>query len=378
MKAGRKALVVATVGRFLNFEKNDMKILKELGYEVHCAANFCVEDIDAVPHIEAEKHQIDFARSPFSIRTLTAFNQIKKLLSEEHFDLIHCHTPVGGILTRLAARKYRNKGTKVFYTAHGFHFFEGAPIANWLLFYPIEWLCSWWTDVLLTINQEDYKRVKEKFHAKKTVYIPGVGIDLEKFQCGMIDKEEKRATLGLQSDDKMLLSVGELSERKNHATVIQALAKLNDQKIKYYICGQGVLQGELEKLIREKHLESQVFLLGYRSDVSELCQCADVFVFPSLQEGLPVALMEAIACKIPVLCSDIRGNIDLVKDEKYLFRPNDATKIARCIEYALTQNNRNIVEENYKTLLACDLTNVVAHMNEHYKGIFEAGGNASI
>lgn len=375
----KKALMVATVGGFFRFELSDIKILKDMGYEVHCASNFVGDQKSAgVKGLndmgDVKLHQIDFARSPFSSNTLKAYKQLKRLLSEEKFELIHCHTPVGGILTRLAARKYRKHGTKVFYTAHGFHFFEGAPLANWLLFYPVEWLCSWWTDVLLTINQEDYKRAKNKFHAKKTVYIPGVGIDLEKFRSGNVNRVKKRKELGLKKTDKMLLSVGELSKRKNHELVLKALAEIKNPNIKYFICGNGSLANELQHLTETLNITEQVKFLGYRNDISELCQSADLYVFPSLQEGLPVALMEAIACKTPVICSKIRGSTDLVKDSDYLFHTNEATELASCIEKALSQDNTSAVEENYNTLLAYDLTNVAVHMNELYRGIFEAGG----
>lgn len=369
MNIKHKALVVATVGRFLNFEKNDIDILKALGYEVHCAANFMAEDIDQVPHINECRHQIDFARSPFSISTIRAYLQLKQLLSEEKYDLIHCHTPVGGILTRLVVRKYRKQGCKVFYTAHGFHFFKGAPLLNWLIFYPAEWICAWCTDVLITINLEDYARAKKHFHAKKIEYIPGVGIDLNKFKVGTIDITEKRRSIKVESNEKILLSVGELSERKNHKLIIQALSKLGDSKVKYFICGQGALKEDLEKLICSYKLEKQVFLLGYRNDISELCQCADLFVFPSLQEGLPVALMEAIACKLPAICSNIRGNVDLIQNKKHQFSARSEDEVVSCIQQIFKEDKEDITAVNYKKLQEFDIKNVEKLMCNLYKDV---------
>ena len=167
----KKVLIVATVGRFLDFERNNIKLLQEMGCCVYCAANMSEESDKkvsaSIPDIK--KCQIDFSRSPFTLNTIRAYRQLRKLLRTEKFKLIHCHTPVGGILTRLAARKYRKKGTKILYTAHGFHFYKGASLLNYFLFYPIEWVCSWWTDILITINTEDFELAKKRFHAKKNI-----------------------------------------------------------------------------------------------------------------------------------------------------------------------------------------------------------------
>ncbi len=328
----KQVLIVATVGRFLNFEKNSIELLKAKGYEVHCAANWCLDEMDAVPQLQVVRHQIDFARSPLSGTNLTAYRQLKALADAERFAFVHCHTPVGGVLTRLAMRRKQKAGTRILYTAHGFHFFKGAPLKNWLIFYPVEWLCAWWTDVLITINTEDYAFAKRHFHAKKIEYVPGVGIDLEKFAPSLDAAKKKRAELGVTEDEVMLLSVGELSERKNQELVIDALKELNLPCIRYFICGEGAFAERFALKIREYHMESQVTLLGHREDVAALCQAADLFVFPSVQEGLPVALMEAIAGKVPVLCSAIRGNRDLIIDKSCMFQPRNVSQLVKCLQ----------------------------------------------
>lgn len=310
----KKALVVATVGRFFDFEKNDINLMKELGYEVHGATNMMLEEDDDINTFDIIKHQIDFARSPFSRQTIVAYKQLKDLLRKNRFDLIHCHTPVGGILTRLAARKYRKSGTKVIYTAHGFHFYKGAPIQNWMIFYPLEKFFSLFTDVIITINKEDYERANKKFHARKVEYVPGVGVDVDRFDSLNYDCENKRKELGIDKDDILVISVGELISRKNHEVVLRAIAQLSKEeksKIKYFLIGKGDLQNHLEKICVELNLDNVTFL-GFRRDVAEICASADMFVFPSLQEGLPVALMEAMAASLPIVCSDIRGNNDLI------------------------------------------------------------------
>lgn len=316
----KKALIIATVGRFLIFEKKNIEILKSMGYEIHCASNFELKDTDKVSDIDIIKHQIDFARSPFSFSNIIAYNQLKKLFQKVKFNLVHCHTPVAGFIGRFVAKKYRKEGAKIFYTAHGFHFYTGASLKNWLLFYPAEWVCSWWTDVQITINTEDYQRVKKRFHAKQIVYVPGIGIDTNQFERKNIDVEVKRRELNLKKNDFMLLSVGELNCNKNHAVIIKALSELKNNNVHYYIAGNGEMEDSLRELAVRKGIEKQVHLLGYREDIVELLQVTDVYLLPSIREGLNVSLMEAMSCSLPCICSDIRGNRDLIVEEKGGYR----------------------------------------------------------
>lgn len=306
----KKAMIIATVYSFVShFEKNDIKILQELGYEIIVASNF--EGYKGeLENLNIEKLDIPFTRSPISLKNIKAFSKLNKYLKENQVDLIHCHTPVGGVAGRVLGRW--NKVPRIIYTAHGFHFFDGAPKINWLIYYPIEKILSKFTDTLITINKEDYERAKT-FYAKNIEYIPGVGIDVEKIKSVKVDKERKRKELGISMEDIVLLSVGELSSRKNHIAPIRALAEINNKNIKYLIAGTGPLENYLKKEIKKLDLEDQVILLGYRNDIYELNKISDIFLFPSIQEGLPVALMEALACGIPVICSSIRGNKDLIE-----------------------------------------------------------------
>ena len=374
----KKALIVATVSAFIaNFEQNDISILQNMGYEVHilCDMDACSnkEKLKKLLQLGVIPHDIKIRRNPLKKENIIAYREIKRIVKGEKFDLVHCHTPMGGVLGRLAAKKYRKSGTKVIYTAHGFHFFRGAPLKNWLLYYPVEWLCAFWTDELITINKEDYARAQRHMHAKHVTYIPGVGVDLKKFSPDIFTTEEiadMRSELGLNTDEKMLLSVGELIPRKNHESVIRALAKINNPHIKYFICGTGELREYLERLIEELGLSENVKLLGYRTDISKLCDCADLFVFPSLQEGLPVALMEAIASKTAVICSDIRGNTDLV-DGDMLFEPKNVNQLAKKIEQYIIFDNTAVIERNYINLKKFDLEKVAEEMKTLY---FNRGG----
>lgn len=317
----KKVLIVATVGGFLGFELNDIQILKEMGYEVHCASNFSfsMEHRAVIKLKEMQDvvlHQITFSRNPISKDNFIAYKEIKKLMRKENFSLIHCHTPVGGVVTRIAARKYRKKGTKVIYTAHGFHFFEGAPLKNWLLYYPIEWLCSWWTDMLITINTEDYKRGKNKLHAKEIAYIPGVGVDVKKFSSASINRKEKRQELNIPQNAFVLLSVGELANRKNHQIVINALGKIENNNIYYLIVGTGERESFYKTLIEKNNLKDTVKLLGRRDDIAQLCKMADCFVHPSIREGLGIAPLEAMAVGLPLISANVNGIRDYTEDGK--------------------------------------------------------------
>ena len=241
---------------------------------------------------------------------------------------------------------------------------------NWLLYYPVEWGLSYWTDVLITINKEDFERAHKTFHAKRIVHIPGVGVDVEGIRSLIVNKEEKRNELRLQENDVMLLSVGELIPRKNHELVIRALKQINDARYKYFICGQGELKDYLLNLAKELGVENQVKLLGFRNDVWELCKVADIYIFPSHQEGLSVALMEAIASGIPILCSEIRGNIDLVDNNinGLCFNPKHADEVASKIQQVLSDSNKN--------KMSLKNPNEVEHLSVEkimleYKGIYK-------
>lgn len=368
-------MLATTAAMSEQFNKNNILILEEMGYEVHVAGNFEEGNPISSERLEAFKqwlvehhacwHHIPATRNPFDAKNNgAAYKQVIELIKEHNYDFIHCHTPIGSVIGRAAAHKTK---TPVMYTAHGFHFYKGAPLLNWVLYYPVERFFSRWTDVLVLINQEDFARAKKSFHAKRTEYIPGVGIELEKFPGR--SKEQmtaKRTELGLNADDVMLLSVGELNANKNHEVVIRALAKLNNPNVHYFIAGQGEFKERLSSVAKELGLQKNVHLLGYRDDVNELLQCADLYVFPSKREGLSVALMEAIASKVPVICSNIRGNTDLVLNQDYMFNPNDVNTVYDCMRFAMETEHDSVIEENYRNLEKCTLDNVESIVHKLY------------
>ena len=343
----KKSLMIASVASIIDqFNMPNINLLQQMGYEVTVAANFTFGNTSSKERTDAFKKQLMsigvrtydflFNRNVFCFRNVKIYKQLKMLIEKENFDLIHCHSPIGGVLTRLASRNAHKNGVKVIYTAHGFHFFNGASLLNWLIYYPIEKWLARYTDVLITINHEDYARA-QKFKLRnggKVYYIPGIGVDTHKYANVMVDKVQKRSEIGVPEDVFMILSVGELIKRKNHEAVIRAVAKLKRKDLYYTICGIGKLEDYLKKLCHKLGIADKVIFLGFRMDIAEICKTADMFVFPSFQEGLSIALMEAMAAHLPVVCSEIRGNVDLVENGKggEFIKPGDVNGFAKGME----------------------------------------------
>lgn len=324
-------------------------MLVEEGHEVDVAFNIVNEVSPEIYENGCKVYDVPFQRSPLSTDNFRAYAALKKIIKDEKYNIVHTHTPVASVITRLVCKNL--KDVKVFYTAHGFHFYKGAPLLNWILYYPIEKWLSKYTDVLITINKEDYALAQKSFNAGKVEYVPGVGLDIDKINNVKVDRKLKRMEIGVPEDCFLLLSVGELNKNKNHEVVIKALAQMNDPNIHYIICGIGNLHEYLMELSKKLEVDKKVHLLGYRKDVIEIYKSSDLFVFPSLREGLSVALMEAMSVPLPILCSDIRGNNDLVKDGKggYLINTKNINEISdRINEFYLSFNLRLMFQKYNK------------------------------
>ncbi len=310
----KKVLFVTTISGFLpQFEKNDVKLLKEMGCEIHYASNF-KNPVYAFDRKELKKqgvilHHIDIAKSPARIReNIAAIRQLKIIIDKNKIDMIHCHNPMGGVAGRVAAQVSRRK-PYVIYTAHGFHFYKGAPVLNWLLFYPAERFLSGFTNQIITVNREDYLQAK-KFRLRKggsVAQIHSVGVSQDRFKPDKKLGEKKRISLEIPPDAFHIVTAAELNANKNQKVIIEAIARLSNENIYYSICGKGINEKELKTLIEKKHLEKQVRLLGYRTDMEEILQCADCFAFPSHREGLGIAAIEALLCGVPLIAADNRG-----------------------------------------------------------------------
>lgn len=364
----KKILFVTHNGRFLvQFELNDIRILQDMGYEVHCATNFKGESmrVDAEQTLKEHGvicHQIDIERSPLKMwQNTRAYSQLKSLLRSGDFAGVHCHTPMGGVIGRLAASATHT--APVIYTAHGFHFYKGCPLKNRLIYQTAETFLARYTDAQITINQEDFAAAQKFPLRGKAYYVPGIGVDVKKISSVQVDRATKRAELGIPQDAFVFISVGELNENKNHATVIRTLAKADIPNSYYLICGEGKLKQQHFELAQKLGISEKVKLLGFRTDVSEILRACDCFVFPSFREGLSVSLMEAMAAGLPCIASRIRGNVDLLENSRYLFEPADESELCQLLKDVA--NGVQIEQEcaqNREMLKRYDTENVSEYM----------------
>lgn len=334
----KRVLLTATVqSHIAQFHKPLIEMLHQNNYEVHVAARNNLAEKNGLSLETPDMiYDIPFDRSPLSKNNIMAYNQLKSIIRENKYDIIHCNTPMGGALTRLAAKSIRKYGTKVYYTAHGFHFYKGAPLKNWLLYYPIEkWLANY-TDKLITITEEDYKIAYDKFNTS-VYHVHGVGANSEKYFSYSIEKVNKlKNKLGYSKDQFILLCTGELNKNKNQSTIIRAVAEVvNDiPNIKLLLAGNGPMEQALKSLVNELNLNHVVDFLGYRTDLENYVNICDIVISASYREGLPLNIMEGMLCGKPIIASSNRGHRELVKSgiNGYILSPNDIKGFSEYIE----------------------------------------------
>lgn len=363
------------------FNMSNIRLLLSLGYQIDVAANFTVPGNISLERCNQLKEQLnsmgvtvyDIAiPRKFNIKNIRSANiKVKRLLEENKYDLIHCHSPFGGVIARHAAKKKRRDGLKVIYTAHGFHFYDGAPLKNWIAFYPVEKHYSRCTDVLITINSEDYNRALTKFHAGKTVKIPSVGVNNAKFNNCSVDSNTKRSELGLAPSDFVIISVGEMNANKNHQLIIRAIQNIPEAK--YVLVGIGPLKDELVKLSSELGVSDRVKFLGYRTDINELLHMSDCFAFPSLREGLGLAALEALSSGVPVVASDIGGIRDYASsDTGILCKGHSVEEYTEALKVIMNTGKSHYSAKCQKKALEFDISVVDKIMTDVYQGC--AGG----
>lgn len=370
----KKALIVVSVASMIDqFNMKNIEILQSLGYDVDVAANFVMpgtitdarsDDLKIeLKDMGVGVYNIPIPRKINVADICKSYKSVKKLIKDNDYTILHCQSPIGGVIARAASIPKR-RGLNVIYTAHGFHFYKGAPIRNWLVFYPIEKIYSHFTDVLITINKEDYSFAQSHLKAKKNAYVPGVGVDTNKFHSVDIDKDNKRKELCVKDDEVVVLSIGELNKNKNHEIIIKALS--NNKKMHYFIAGKGELDSYLELLAKKNNVN--LTLLGYRTDIPDLLAIADVYAFPSYREGLSVALMEAISAGVPCVASDIRGNRDLIENgvNGFLVLPSDVLGFEQAINYCVTDVRKKI-KINSDLIKQIDISHISKIMTEIYK-----------
>lgn len=366
----KKILFTATItDHFYYFHLPYLKNFHDMGWEVHVASRGGRRLANCDVH-----HELHIDRSPFSKENITAYKELKKIITDNEFDIIHCHTPMGGIVTRLAAASQRKSGTSVLYTAHGFHFYKGAPALNWLIYYPIERLMARNTDCLITINQEDYEFALKHFTRPRVELVDGVGYNSDLFFAVSADEKTRlRASKGYGTEEKLLIYVAEMNANKNQAMLLNAMKELcrDDKNVRLLIAGADNFNGKYKSLAKELKIENRVDFLGHREDVSELLKMSDVCVASSLREGLPVNIMEAMACGLPVVASDNRGHRALIKNNEdgFLIKANDYVTMAKKVKLLFEQADLfNTMSQNAaENIKQFSKANVGIQMNRIYK-----------
>ncbi|WP_275541687.1 glycosyltransferase [Clostridium perfringens] len=368
--------MTALAGFFRSFLTNDIKILQNMGYEVHCAANVFHPGSEGMNEYFKQNniifHQIDFSSNkPFSKQTFLAYKQLKNLINNDYFDVVHCHTPIVSVLGRWCCRKLRKEGMRVIYTTHGFYFHQGSSRKSWIIFHSIEKFMSRFCDAIITINCEDYENAK-KMHCKNVFHINGVGVDTNRFANVNINREEYRKSIGISNNEIVVLSIGELSERKNQKVVIEAIGNLNNSNIVLVHCGNAMNSEATTKQLIDlaKRKNVKLILLGLRKDIPEICKCADIGTISSTREGLGLAGIEMLASGLPLVGSKVHGILDYVVNEVngFLANPYDANEFTEGIRKLLDKNtHEKLSSVCYKSVLKFDIKNSYAQMKKIYK-----------
>lgn len=368
----KKVLYTATVDIHIkSFHLPYLKLLHDMGYKVYVATNGKEE----FPYCD-EKIVIPFERSPFKFDNIKAIFKLRKIIDKENFHLIHCHTPMGGVVTRIAAKKARKKGTKVIYTAHGFHFYKGAPLINWLLFYPVEKWLARYTDTLITIIEEDYEFAKRKLkNIKQIEHINGIGMNPERLNKTITEKEKEdiRNKLNIKKDDIVLSYIAELNSNKNQKMLIEVVKLLvkKQPNIKLLLIGGGILKESYSNLIKEYNLEKNISLLGIRTDIFELLSITDIYLASSLREGLPVNIIEAMYMGLPVVAMNNRGHRELVKNGINGFKINNDNEMISAIDKLINDKllREKMAANGKKVSQKYLLDNAINKMPKIYKGV---------
>ncbi|SFF28354.1 Glycosyltransferase involved in cell wall bisynthesis [Paenibacillus catalpae] len=367
----KKIAYVATVYSHLSvFHIPFMNMLKYHGYEVHAYASpdHCKED---VKRAFIACHDIPFSRNPFSMQNVKALKQLVKRFKEEQYDMIHVHTPNASVVCRIAAKLAGCKN--VIYTAHGFHFFKGSPLLNWLLYYPVERMLARWTDVIIAINHEDHERASKFPVRNKVVYIPGVGVDVSSYRNIDLKKVASlRNELGLSGKEFVVLSVAELNRNKNIEQLIYALHELTQLGVPVVglLAGVGDREPVLRALVQQLNLEKNILFLGFRRDVPELMNIADTCALMSEREGLPKVLLEAMSAGKPMVVTDIRGNRELVASNENGYRVpvgNVAATTGALLKLYLNPKLRSEMgKTSWEKAESFDIPNIVEEMKDVY------------
>ena len=365
----KKVLFVSNHAGFSKFNAPYMQFFHENGWQVD----------NVSPGIETgyydNQYDLPISRSPFSFSNLKALFLLKNLCKKNNYDLIHCHTPVGGVLGRLCVNIKKSK-TKVIYTAHGFHFFKGAKLIDWLVFYPIEKFLAHRSNCIVTINHEDFELASKKFNSK-IKKIDGVGVKLDRFvPVTNAEKLRIRNENGFLENDFILIYCAQFIPRKNHIFLIAQIEKLISliPELKVCLVGNGKDEEKIKKIVSKKNLNKYFKFLGYRKDVEKLYAMSDVLVSTSLQEGFGINLVEGMACGLPLVISDIRGHRDIVQiaKENFLFSFKDDRFCNSLLDLYKNADKRKLISKlNVEYAKNFSVEHSLMQMSQIYREVME-------
>ena len=337
-----KILFVANVAKehMLKFHVPAIKEFTRQGWTVDAACS----GEEEIPYCRRQYHMC-WKRSPFTVKTIQGILQLKRILDKENYDIVYCHTPVGGIAARIAAVSARKHGTRVIYCAHGFHFFKGAPAVNWLLYYPVEKLLAHLTDVILTVNREDYRNAKNHFTKKTIIRLaPEVGVNFNRLQVADPEnvRRQYREDLGIPENASVMIYVAELIPNKNQGMLISALRILREKGRNVYLIlpGPDHAEGYFQQYASDQGMDQYCRFLGWRSDIGQLMSASDICTASSIREGFGINLVEAMYCGLPVVATDNRGHRMVIKEgyNGYLVEIGDSEAMAERVEEILFEN----------------------------------------
>jgi glycosyltransferase EpsD len=349
-----------------------MKWFKEQGWTVDNIS----PGIEIADYVD-NQYDVPITRNPISFKNILAYRIIKEIILRNKYTIVHCHTPIGGVLGRLCSiktRKSNEERVSVIYTCHGFHFYKGSSLITWVIYYSIEKILSHYTDCIVTINQEDYLTAKENFYARNVFKINGVGVNLQKFKS--ITNEEKtllRNKYGFNNNDFILVYVAQFIPRKNHIFFINQISSLLKiiYKLKILFVGGEYLIKKYKILVESKNLQDHILFMGYRKDLENIYPLSDIVISVSKQEGFGLNLIEGMACGLPVVCSKIRGHVDIVKPSinGFLFNLDDADEMKNRIFQLYTDVSlyKTISKQNIIDVQKFSVINSVNGMAQIYK-----------
>lgn len=359
MTTRKKVLIVSSAASVIDqFNRINIRILKHLNYDITVLANFKFGNTTSNEKMEDFFNELidqginvinfPIPRKINLVLSIKSYLFIRQLIISNKFSLIHCHMPVVSMLLRIIYLfNSGNKKEKIIYTAHGFHFYKGAPIINWLFYYPIEKILSKYTDCLITINSEDYERAKKSFKTTKSIVrINGVGVDTKTYfpLSSKVEKVDYRKQYGYSKNDFIIISVAEFNKNKNHKLIIEVIKKLVEKikTIKVLLIGIGPNLENIKLDVKKYSLNNYISFLGYRNDIERLLKISDLFISSSKREGLPVSMMEAMATGLPIIATNNRGHRSLIHDLKngFLVPDNDPVFFSDRIHNLISSKER--------------------------------------